>query len=174
MTITSSIQQCSESVIPKCIKPKDEKPWIDEEFLQLVDSRNKFNKNVERREWNKEVRKHRNKMENAYYSRKANQMNNASEARDVEEEFRVVRNYTALNKSKRLLIDPMKLKDHFENHIAPRPTDIQNEIENPELFPHILPPYNLQTNEDIPDEEEIRDVLKKQKDNKCRGTDEIH
>ena len=98
-------------------------------------------------------------------------MNNASEACDVEEEFRLARNYTALNKSKRLLIDPMKLKDHFENHFAPRPNYIQPEIENLELFSHVLPPCNLQTNEDIPDEEEIRYLLKKQKDNKCRGTD---
>ena len=55
-------------------------------------------------------------------------MINASESHDFEEEF-PARNYTALNKSKRLLIDPRKLKDHFENHFAPRPTDIQPEIE---------------------------------------------
>ena len=46
-------------------------------------------------------------MKNVYYSGKAKQMNKASEARDVEEQFRLARNYTALNKSKRLLIDPM-------------------------------------------------------------------
>ena len=77
--------------------------------------------------------------------------------------FGLARNYSALNNSKRLLSDPMKLKDHFENHFAPGSTDIQPEIENPELSPHILPPCNLQTNEDIPDEEEIRDAIKKKR-----------
>ena len=73
-----------------------------------------------------------------------------------------------------MLIEPTKLKDHFEQHFAPRNTVTQPEIENPELFPHVLPPNNIQTNEEIPDEEELRNVLKKQKDGKCRGTDEIY
>ena len=87
-------------MIPKCIKPKEKKPWIDEKFLQLVDTRNKCKKKVERRELNKEVKKHRDKLKNAYYGRKAKQINNASEAHGVEEEFRLASNYTALNKSK--------------------------------------------------------------------------
>ena len=92
----------------------------------------------------------------------------------MEEEFRLAKNYTALNKSRQMLIEPTKLKYHFEQHFDPRNTVTQPEIENPELFPHLLPPNNIQTNEEIPDEEEHRNVLKKQKDGKCRGTDEIY
>ena len=63
----------------------------------------------------------------------------ASEARDVEEEFRLAKNHTSLNKSKKLLIASEKLTSHFEQHFSPRPVTLQPEIENPENFPHILP-----------------------------------
>ena len=62
-----------------------------------------------------------------------------------------------------MLIEPTQFKDHFEQHFAPRNTVTQPEIENPELFPHVLPPNNIQTNEEIPDEERLKNVLKKKK-----------
>ena len=76
--------------------------------------------------------------------------------------------------SQRLLIVPEKLKDHFEQHFSPRNIPTQPEIVEPERFPHILPPENVTINESLPDEEEIELVIKKQKYNKCQGTDKIY
>ena len=55
-TITTSIHKCSNSVIPKHDNPKDDKPWIDKEFIRLVETRNKCKKKEERLKLNKEVK----------------------------------------------------------------------------------------------------------------------
>ena len=86
----------------------------------------------------------------------------------------MAKNHTSLNKSKKLLIASEKLTSHFEQHFSPRPVTLQPEIENPENFPHILPPVNHQVNEDIPNEDELQKVISKQKDNKCQGIDKIY
>ena len=106
--------------------------------------------------------------------RRHKQLNVASKARYIEEEFRLAGNFTDLNKSKRLLIEPRMLTDHFKNHFTPRNVDVQPEIENPDLFPRVIPPDNITTNEEIHNHKELKDILKKQKDNKCQGTDQIY
>ena len=79
-----------------------------------------------------------------------------------------------MNKSKKLLIAPEKLTSHFEQHFSPRPVTPQPEILNPDNFPHILPPDDINVNEDIPNEDELHKVIRKQKDNKCQGIDKIY
>ena len=76
--------------------------------------------------------------------------------------------------SKRLLIEPENLTHHFQNHFAVRDITSQPEIENPDLFPHILPPDDILINEDIPTADEINSVIKSQKDNKCQGVDKTY
>ena len=107
------------------------------------------------------MKKLRDKLKNEYFKKKADAINLASEARDVEEEFRLAKNHTSLNKSKKLLIASDKLTSHFEQHFSPRPVTLQPETENPENFPHILPPDNHQVNEDIPNEDQLQKVSKK-------------
>ena len=120
------------------------------------------------------VKQLRDKIKNEYFRKKADAINTASESREVEEEFRLARNYSSLNKSKRLLIDSSKLKDHFEKHFDSRNVECQPEIENPHLFPHILPPNDISINEDIPTEAEIKSSIKSQKDNKCKGINDTY
>ena len=157
--ITSSILNSSDKYIPSLERSKENKPWTDEHFLCLIENRNKAKKVEEKRTLDKEVKKYRDKLKNDYFSKKADALNSASEARDVEEEFRLAKNHSMLEKSKKLF--------------SPRSIVIQPEVENPHLFPHILPPENLTVNEDLPDEDELLKVIKKQKDNKCQGTDKI-
>ena len=78
---------------------------------------------------NKEVKKYRDKIKNIYFEKKAIAINAASEARDVEEEFRLARNYSSINKSNRLMITPDKLKDNFEKHFYPRKISVPPEIQ---------------------------------------------
>ena len=171
--ITSSILNSSDKYIPPLERSKENKPWTDEHFLRLIENRNKAKKVEEKRTLDKEVKKYRDKLKNDYFSKKADALNTASEARDVEEEFRLAKNHSMLEKSKKLVIAPEKLTSHFKEHFSPRPVVIQPEVENPHLFPHILPPENLTVNEDLPDEDELLKIIKKQKDNKCQGTDKI-
>ena len=55
-----------------------------------------------------------------------------------------------------------------------RNTTSQPEIENPDLFPHILPPDGVAVNESIPTSDEILSVINSQKDNRCQGTDKTY
>ena len=167
--ITKSVQMASDSTIPRRQKSSDHKPWVDASFLQLIDRRNSCKNKQERCSLNKEVKKHRDKIKNEYFRKKAEAINTASESREIEEEFRLARDHSSLNKSKRLLIDPSKLKDHFAKHFDVRNVQCQPEIENPDLFPHILPPNDISVNEDIPTEAEVKSSIKSQKDNKCKG-----
>ena len=172
--ITQSIQVASDSVIPKREKSKDHKPWVDDNFLQLVNRRNACKIKSERLALNKELKQTRDKIKNEYFRKKAEAINNASEARNIEEEFRLARDHSSLNKSKKLVIEPSKLKDHFAKHFDARNVQCQPEIENPHLFPHILPPDNISVNEAIPTESEVISVIKSQKDNKCQGIDNTY
>ena len=62
---------------------------------------------------NCEVKNLRDKLNNEYYSLKAKSINEASEARNVEEQFRLAKEYSALSNSNRLLIKPEILTQHF-------------------------------------------------------------
>ena len=72
-----------------------------------------------------------------------------------------------------MTIAPDKLKNHFEEHFGPRNVTIQPEVINPEQFPHILPPDELEVNENSPTAEELKAAVKSLKNNKCAGTDQL-
>ena len=55
-----------------------------------------------------------------------------------------------------------------------KPIDLQPEVLNPELFPHILPPDDIAPNSDLPTEKEVEDARKRFKNGKCQGTDKIY
>ena len=172
--ITKVIQDSSNKTIPTRNKKLDDKPWINDTFLALIKDRNNAVKKDERKELNKQIKKIRDKLKNEYYNNKASAINMASKNRDVEEEFRIASNYTAVNKSKKLLIAPDKLKSHFQEHFAPRQVKVQPEVENPSLFPHILPPKDSLIDERPPTEDEVKKAVGTLKNNKCAGTDEIY
>ena len=77
------------------------------------------------------MKKYRDKIKNEYFKKKADDINMASESRNVEEEFRLANNYSSLHKAKRLVIAPEKLTYHFEKHFSPRDVTVQHEIEKP-------------------------------------------
>ena len=72
------------------------------------------------------------------------------------------------------LISNENLVKHFESHFSERNIEIQPEVTNPENYPHILPPDNLQVNSDIPNVIEVKDTMKNLKNGKCLGTDLLH
>ena len=52
-------------------------------------------------------------------------------------------------------------------------SNLKSNIQNAFLI-SILPSEDVVINEDVPDEEEVKLVFKKQKDNKCEGTDKLY
>ena len=145
-TIVENILKATEVTIPVKTKTTDSKPWANQEFLSLISQRNKCKKQNEWKEMNCKVKKLRDKLKNEYYSLKAKSINEASEARNIEEQFRLAKEYSALSNSNRLLIRPELLTEHFTSHFSERTVTIQPEIDNPSLFPHILPPEIISIN----------------------------
>ena len=79
----------------------DNKPWVNNNFLHLIEDRNKCKKDDNWRKLYQEVKNLRDKLKNEYFKKKADAINLAREARDVEEEFRLAKNHTSLDKSKK-------------------------------------------------------------------------
>ena len=126
----------------------------------------------ERRKLQKSIKRRRKKLKNDYYKELADNINAAAEARNVEKEFAIAKNYTTFKTSNKLSISNEKLKTHFKSHFAARDLPLLPELEKPEKFP-FLQDEVIKINEDIPNEEEIKNVLKSFKNNKSSGTDKL-
>ena len=72
------------------------------------------------------------------------------------------------------LITNDKLNHFFQDHFKEKELEIQPEVLNPENYPHILPPDDLQICSNITEVAEVQDVLKEFKNGKCLGTDLLH
>ena len=92
--ITISIQSSSETHIPPKKRSTDNKPWVNENLIRLIEDRKKCNKDDNWRKLDQKVKKLRGKFKKRIFQEKADAINLASEARDVEEEFRLAKNHT--------------------------------------------------------------------------------
>ena len=173
-TIVNIITRSTAETIPVKSKSTDSKPWADNEFITLISERNNCQKKQDWKQINVNVKKMRNKLKNQYYCKKATAINVAHEARNVEEQFRLAKSYSALSNSKHLLIRPELLTSHFKSHFSERKVIMQPEAENPNLYPHVLPPDDIKINQDPPSEEEVLTAIKSLNNNKCQGTDHIY
>ena len=105
----------------------------------------------------------KNKLTNDYFSGLASNINAVAEARKVEEEFRLAKSYTM---HKNVTSNLTTSAEFFEDHLKERPVYEQPEVMNPELYPHILPPDDINTNSDIPTISEVDEARKKAKKRK--------
>ena len=138
-------------------------PWANEEFLSLLEKRRACKDPVALKELGKSIKKLRNKLKNDYFSDLAENINTVAETRKVEEEFRLCKSYNMHKPTDTKLITSEKLTEFFKDHLKEKPVDPQPEVINPELYPHILPPEDIDINTDIPTGKEIdeaRNVLK--------------
>ena len=102
------------------------------------------------RELGTAIKKLRIKLKNDYFSKLANNINVVSEARNIEEEFRLCKTYTMAKHSDVNLVSSEKLTDYFKDHLKERVIEMQPEVNNPEKCPHVLPPNDIDVNSDIP------------------------
>ena len=70
-------------------------------------------------------------------------INVVGEARKIEEEFRLCKSYHMHKNTNQNLISSEKLTEFFKDHLKDKTVELQPEVLNPELFPHILPPKIL-------------------------------
>ena len=116
----------------------------------------------------------RTNLSNAYFSKLANNINLPAEARQVEEEFRLCKNYSLTTKSDKTLISTENLSEFFEDHFKEKSSFIQPGVLTPEDYPHIIPLIDLNINRNIPDIAEVKDIIKGFKNGECLGTDFLH
>ena len=82
---------------------------INEDFLDLLQQLRECKDPTSLKTINKSMRKMRTNLSNAYFSKLANTINLAAEARHVEEEFRLCKKYSMTTKSDKTLISTEKL-----------------------------------------------------------------
>ena len=172
--IATSVRSSTEDVCPKVDQVKKKEPWDDAELIQKLKDLRKKSRHEDVRKMQKEINKRRNDLKNAYYQELANGINNAANAREVEKEFALAKKYNAIKVGTRKTISNEKLKAHFEQHFAERdpPLPLPPELAEPENFPYLLD-EQVEINQEAPNEEETREVLRTFKNNKSGGTDQL-
>ena len=168
--ITSSIQDSIEASCPKSVSVKSAPPWENAELQDMMSKLRKDPNNVALR---KNIREKRKELKDQFYSTKASEINNAAEARQVEKEFYLAKNYAMHKKpSSKLEISKEKLTNHFEKHFSERELELPPELVNPENFEY-LKDTPIIVNQEPPTPDENEKAVKTFKNNKSWGTDGI-
>ena len=100
------------------------------------------------------------------------EINCAAEARQVEKEFQLVKNYVMHKSSSKIDISKEKLTKHFKQHFSERVLELPPELPSPENFDY-LKDSPIAVNQEHPTLEEIKEALKSFKNNKSFGTDNV-
>ena len=84
-----------------------------------------------------EIREKRKMMKDHYYSQKGREINIASEARQVEKEFQLAKNFGMHKPSSKIDIPKEKLTKHFEKHFSERELELPPELQNPQKIEYL-------------------------------------
>ena len=170
--IVDSVKLCVEKVCPKIqIKAKKE-PWEDEELQKIKEEIRKCKKRSDLRRLQKKVKNRRKWLKKQYYKELADEINTAAEARQVEKEFSLAKNYTILKSGSKKCISNEKLKQHFESHFSARNIPLPPELEKPEEY-SFLAEERIPINEDVPTVKEIQDAVHTFKNGRNWGSDKM-
>lgn len=173
--MTEAILVASQETIPSKSKREMDKPWTNPTYQELTQRLLSEKDPIKRKVLYYETRKMRTELKNNYFKTKADQLNFASEQRDTEQEFRMMREHTSTPRFNRPLIPNQKLEEHFSTHFSDRKYEPQPELEQPESYPHVLPPDDTPAIDDsVPERGEVESSIKKLKNGKCQGTDKIY
>lgn len=127
---------------------------------------------LSKRKLQKAIKLRRKQLKNEYYKDVAAKINLAAEARAVEKEFALANKFTVLKSKFSPAISKAKLKTHFEKHFRLGELVIPPELAHPNEYPHLRDEI-VAINEEIPDEQEVQEVIKSFKNNKGAGTDKL-
>lgn len=174
--MTDAIQEASKETIPSKTKKEIDKPWTNHTYQELTHRHRMEKDPVKKKSLSYELRKLRTELKNAYFKAKADKLNFASQQRDNEEEFRLMKQYTSLPRLNSPLIAPQQLEEHsFSAHFNNRAYEPQPELEQPENYPHILPPDDLPEISILtPNHAEVENSMKRLKNGKYQGIDKAY
>ena len=167
--LVTTIKTCLNDVCPNREITAKSEPWEDDELRELIGKQKQAKNRNALNNTRKEIKIKRNELKNAYYEKKANEINNAAEARQTEKEFALAKKRSMISTSSRINISKEKLIEHFKAHFAERPLPIPPEVENPETFQYLKEKCTINIDESPPTKKEITDVL----NGKSSGTDKI-
>ena len=171
--ITTAIETVTSETIPSTERKNETNPWANDTYISLIDERKLCKDPARREDLGKEIKKRRMILSNSYYSKKADEINYASECRNVEEEFRLAKQYKMLKSTEINIIPPEKLTEFFKDHLSQRHVELQPEVSHPSEFPHILPDHSEIITDTPPTSSEVQSAVKSFKNGKCRGTDKV-
>ena len=135
--LVTTIKTCLNDVCPNREITAKSEPWEDDELRELIGKQKQAKNRTALNNTRKEIKIKRNELKNAYYEKKANEINNAAEARQTEKEFALAKKRSMISTSSRINISKEKLTEHFKAHFAERPLPIPPEVENPETFQYL-------------------------------------
>lgn len=116
--VTKAIQQATMETIPQRLNNVIKKPETNTDYQELPVRYHQEKDPMKKKTLAYDVRKMRTKLKIAYFGQKAAQLNFASEQRNTEEEFRLMKRHTSLTCVNRLLIHLGKLEEHFSKHFS--------------------------------------------------------
>ena len=149
--------------------------WHDEELQELLRRQDDTQKESELRTIMKQIKKKKVELLNKFYEQKAQNINEASEARKIDREFAEAKKHHMRKESRDLLVSKSALHCHFESHfkdndIVPMPPEITNPKDS-----CLMDTLNtaIEVDESPPTEKEVEGVLAQLKNGKCSGIDNI-
>ena len=132
--ISSCIADSVDAVCPKSLVSKMSPPWENADLQHLMPELRQDPLNAVLQS---EVRDKRKMLKDQYYSKKASEINSAAEARQVEKEFQLAKNYRMHKPSSKIHISKEKLTKHFEKHFSERKLELPPELVNPTNFEYL-------------------------------------
>ena len=169
--IVKKLTTATETVCDMESSNKSKPMWHDEELQELL----KKQKKSELRKIMKQIKKKKVELLNKFYEQKAQNINEASEARKMDREFAEAKKHHMHKQSRDLLVSKSTLHCHFESHfkdndIVPMPPEITNPKDS-----CLMDTLNIaiEVDESPPTEKEVEGVLAQLKNGKCSGIDNI-
>ena len=169
--ISSSIKTSLQTACPLVVEVKRSNPWEDQVLITMIKEQKSCSKQS-LHSLQQKIKNRRKYLKNEFYKAKAEEINSAAEARQVEKEFRLAKKFSMHRQSSNISIPKPKLAKHFEQHFAARPLSLPPELENSMDYPH-LNDHILDIDESAPKDDELESVISKMKNNKSSGTDKI-
>ena len=167
-----TVKIVTEEVVP--LKVPDREEWMDDQYLGMLNDYKEFTSLKEKQVFAKKMRKKRTQLKNEFYSAMADDINQASVMKKVEEEYRLCKQRKLLKNSSKIKCAPEKLHATFSKHFKERPEPTSSRKYYPKLInlEEIIPKVHVEIDTETPDVWEIEFEMEKRiKNGRCKGTD---
>ena len=178
-TITDLLKKCSEKTIPPKSTSYQRTKFLRDRKLHNLVASQKSKTGKALKSIRREIKNRQKLLINQHYARKAAEINDASNQRDVALEFKLAKEFSDVFKGARTNpISNEALATHFEMHFCnrddiPVPPEIDpSSASNPE-YDYLNVGGTIDVDESAPTEKEVTEVLSTFKNRRCMGIDGI-